>query len=95
VLSLHRFIDNFSAIADWRATLQRIAVLIVGESGTGKTILFEAIAGLWRWGMGRVELPSGHRVMFTPREPAGRCFRPDISAHGFGHIAEALGSSAR
>ena len=124
--ALRWFIDNFNAIADWRATLQRIAtfreamiavdrvganekqiefaeasddklvlenlevatptgcakldqpqveiaqgerVLIVGESGAGKTILFHTIAGLWRWGTGRIELPSGHRVMFMPRQP--------------------------
>ena len=104
--SLRWFIDNFSATADWRATLLRIAgfreavlamdrvgvtethidfvevsgtkfsfenlqiatptgctmlserhveiaqgerVLIVGTHGTGKTILFRAIAGLWPW----------------------------------------------
>jgi len=108
--ALRWFIDNFSTIADWRATLLRIAsfrqtvlnmdrlgvaenqielvqagdkmtlgdleiatptgctklserhveievgdrVLIVGEPGTGKTILFQAFAGLWPWGSGRV-----------------------------------------
>jgi vitamin B12/bleomycin/antimicrobial peptide transport system ATP-binding/permease protein len=124
--ALRWFIDNFNAIADWRATLQRLAtfreamiaidrvgasekqiefteapedklvlenlelatptgcakldqpqveiargdrVLIVGESGAGKTILFHAIAGLWRWGTGRIELPSGHETMFMPRQP--------------------------
>ncbi len=124
--ALRWFIDNFSTIADWRATLLRIAsfreavvtmdrlsatgkriefvealggkltfenlqvatptgctslserhveiapgehVLIVGEPGTGKTILFRAIAGLWPWGSGRIALPSSHEVMFVPRQP--------------------------
>ena len=124
--TLRWFIDNFSTIADWRATLLRIAnfreivttmdkleatenriefaeavgdkftfenlqiatptgctmlserhveiapgerVLIVGEPGTGKTILFRAIAGLWPWGSGRVARPVSDGVMFMPRQP--------------------------
>ena len=124
--SLRWFIDNFNTLADWRATLLRIAsfretvltmdrlgatenriefveavgglltlddlevatptgctslserhveiapgerVLIVGEPGTGKTILFRALAGLWPWGGGRIALPSSGEVMFMPRQP--------------------------
>ena len=119
-------IDNSSTIADWRATLLRIAsfremvvtmdrlaatenriecveasggtmsfenlgiatpkgcttlserhvvirpgerVLIVGDSGSGKTMLFRAIAGLWPWGSGRIALPSSNSVMYVPRRP--------------------------
>ena len=36
-------------------------VVIVGAPGTGKTLLFLAIAGLWPWGSGRVALPSIRR----------------------------------
>jgi putative ATP-binding cassette transporter len=124
--ALRWFIDNFGTIADWRATLLRIAsfrqtvvtmdrlgatenriefveaaggiisfenleiatpkgctklserhveiapgerVLIVGDSGSGKTMLFRAIAGLWPWGSGRIVLPSSNSVMFIPRHP--------------------------
>lgn len=42
-------------------------VLVVGEAGAGKTLLFRALAGLWPWGKGRIELPGGKRVAFLPR----------------------------
>ena len=43
-------------------------MLIVGEPGTGKTILFRAIAGLWLWGSGSVSRPA-EGVMFMARQP--------------------------
>ncbi len=124
--SLRWFVDNFSTIADWRATLLRVAsfrraviatdalhdvesqisfgegdpghitienleiaspagctmlaerrvevkagerVLIVGEPGTGKTLLFRALAGLWPWGGGRVLHPKGEELFYMPRTP--------------------------
>jgi len=124
--SLRWFVDNFGAIADWRATLLRVAsfrramlmsdvlhdvsgriafeegssdrmtfenleiasplgctmlderkvevkagehVLVVGEPGAGKTLLFRALAGLWPWGAGRVCWPKGATVFFIPRRP--------------------------
>jgi putative ATP-binding cassette transporter len=124
--SLRWFVDNFGTIADWRATLLRVAnfrramlvsdalhdvsgriafeegapdamtfenleiaspagctmlqerkvevkagehVLVVGESGAGKTLLFRALAGLWPWGAGRIGQPRGASVFFMPRRP--------------------------
>jgi putative ATP-binding cassette transporter len=124
--SLRWFVDNFSTIADWRATLLRVAnfrravittdalhdvesritfvegapgkigienleiaspagctmleeskvevtagerVLIIGEPGAGKTLLFRALAGLWPWGAGRVTRPKGEELWYMPREP--------------------------
>jgi len=124
--SLRWFVDNFGLIADWRATLLRIAsfrramlrtdsmhegsgriayeegtfdamtledlrifspagcttleerkvavkpgehVLVVGEPGAGKTLLFRALAGLWCWGAGRIGRPAGSAVLFMPRRP--------------------------
>jgi putative ATP-binding cassette transporter len=124
--SLRWFVDNFGTIADWRATLLRVAsfrramlvsdalhdasgritfeegspdemtlenleiaspagctmleerkvevkagehVLVVGEPGAGKTLLFRALAGLWPWGAGRIAWPKGTAVFFMPRQP--------------------------
>jgi putative ATP-binding cassette transporter len=124
--SLRWFIDNFSALADWRATLLRIAsfrsavlktdvlhtvesriefveggkgkvliedleiasptgctmleekrveikagerVVIVGDSGNGKTLLFRTLSGLWPWGDGRISWPKGETILHMPRTP--------------------------
>ncbi len=124
--SLRWFVDNFSTIADWRATLLRVAgfrravlgmdvmhdvesriayaagkagefeiddlqiaspsgctmlqektvrikggerVLMVGDSGTGKTLLFRALAGLWPWGKGKIAYPAGEEILYVPRTP--------------------------
>ena len=130
--SLRWFVDNFSTIADWRATLLRVAMfrravagtevlhrtesrielldggaeagggteslvidhleiaspsgctriqggrveikpgerlLLIGESGVGKTLLFRALAGLWPWGAGRIIHPRGQDLHCIPRTP--------------------------
>jgi putative ATP-binding cassette transporter len=122
--SLRWFVDNFSVIADWRATLLRVAsfryalthteelrefdsrinyaegepgaitisdlrivssagwdllkeknvvvragerVLVVGAPGTGKTLLFRALAGLWPWGAGDITHPKDEPISYLPR----------------------------
>lgn len=121
--SLRWFVDNFNTIADWRATLLRVAqfrqaltsvdgargtqhrieyvegdesamtieglevdspsgrdmlqetsivvrrgerVLIVGAPGTGKTLLFRALAGLYPWGSGKVVHPADSSILYMP-----------------------------
>jgi vitamin B12/bleomycin/antimicrobial peptide transport system ATP-binding/permease protein len=121
--ALRWFVDNFSNLADWRATLLRVArfrkailgmddlgqaasrinfaetedpsikiddlhvaspagcvtlsephsdidakerVLIAGENGEEKALLFRAIGGLWPWGSGQITHPARGTIMFMP-----------------------------
>ena len=43
-------------------------VLIRGQSGSGKSTIMRAIAGVWPWGHGAVELPKA-RMTFMPQKP--------------------------
>lgn len=43
-------------------------VLISGKVGTG-TKLFEAIAGLWPWGFGHIQVPADGSLFFMPPRP--------------------------
>jgi putative ATP-binding cassette transporter len=44
-------------------------LLVAGESGTGKSTLVRAIAGLWPWGGGSVNLHSDRRLFMLPQKP--------------------------
>ncbi len=44
-------------------------VLVTGPSGSGKSTLFRAVSGIWPYGAGRVEFPTGAKIMLLPQKP--------------------------
>lgn len=44
-------------------------LLVAGESGTGKSTLVRAIAGLWPWGSGSVSFHPDRRLFMLPQKP--------------------------
>jgi vitamin B12/bleomycin/antimicrobial peptide transport system ATP-binding/permease protein len=64
-------LDDGTAVVDEAevSVMSGERVLIAGESGTGKSTLVRAIAGLWPWGEGRIEVRKGAKVFFLPQRP--------------------------
>jgi vitamin B12/bleomycin/antimicrobial peptide transport system ATP-binding/permease protein len=44
-------------------------VLLTGQSGTGKSTLVRALAGVWPWGGGDIESRAGAKLMVLPQRP--------------------------
>ena len=44
-------------------------VLLTGQSGTGKSTLVRALAGVWPWGGGDIESRTGAKLMVLPQRP--------------------------
>ena len=42
-------------------------VLVVGETGSGKSTLVRAISGLWPWGDGNVQIQEGAKILLMPQ----------------------------
>ncbi|MCC6765903.1 MAG: ABC transporter ATP-binding protein/permease [Deltaproteobacteria bacterium] len=45
------------------------SITLLGPTGSGKTTLFRALAGLWPFGAGRIEIPREARLHFVPPQP--------------------------
>lgn len=43
-------------------------ILIDGPSGCGKSTLFRAIAGIWPYGSGSIEIPNQAKLLFVPQK---------------------------
>ena len=45
------------------------SLLIMGDSGVGKSSLLRAIAGLWNFGAGNIHRPKSQDILFLPQHP--------------------------
>ena len=45
------------------------SVLLTGPSGSGKSTLFRAVAGIWPYGDGFVQVPPGADILVLPQKP--------------------------
>jgi putative ATP-binding cassette transporter len=60
--------DGTAVVRDAEVVIaQGERVLVAGESGTGKSTLVRAIAGLWPWGKGRVQVAKGAKLLLMPQ----------------------------
>jgi vitamin B12/bleomycin/antimicrobial peptide transport system ATP-binding/permease protein len=65
-----RLNDGTAVVGDTDVTIMPgERVLIAGGSGSGKSTLVRAIAGLWPWGGGSVEIKRGSKMFLLPQRP--------------------------
>lgn len=61
--------DGSALTNAWSADIrigQRI--LVTGPSGCGKSTLFRALAGIWPYGAGNIEIPKDAKLLFLPQK---------------------------
>jgi putative ATP-binding cassette transporter len=72
-------------------------ILVAGPSGCGKSTLFRAIAGIWPYGSGAIEIPKSAKLLFLPQKsylpigslraavayPAAENAYPDLAIHHY------------
>ena len=69
--------DMSVTLPDESAVLQNVSftlqpgtnVLIKGVSGSGKSTLLRALAGIWPYVKGKLEIPADNKLMFIPQRP--------------------------
>src|SRR5215212_9681855 len=62
--------DGTAVVGDAEVVVQPgERLLVAGESGTGKSTLVRAIAGLWPWGDGSVNFHPNRRLFMLPQKP--------------------------
>mgnify|MGYP002672734120 FL=1 len=62
--------DDTALLQDINFTLQPARnVLIKGVSGSGKSTLLRALAGIWPFVTGKINLPKTEELMFIPQKP--------------------------
>lgn len=74
MLSLHDLSvtldDGTAVVGDTEVNIEPgERLLVAGESGTGKSTLVRAIAGLWPWGGGSVNFHPDRRLFMLPQKP--------------------------
>ena len=74
ILSLHNLSvtldDGTAVVGDAEVVVEPgERLLVAGESGTGKSTLVRAIAGLWPWGGGDVNFHPNRRLFMLPQKP--------------------------